>query len=488
MEFKPVTAKWSILVKMFKDKKLFVILRVIISILVLGVGVGVFFGSGIFKPQPRQRDISELVRNLTGIPVKLGQVKLSISGFGKVQAVQTIALSSEVKGRIIEKHPMLKPGALVNKDEVLLRIDKSDYEAQLVQTEADIKQLTKEQAIIERFIVDTEEQLKLILRIKALHTDNYQRIKGLFDKQASYNTALEQAEITMHTQAEKAVNTNASLEKARLQLETVAAQIKRAVAENNLAANNISRCVITSPVKGRLKASFVEEGEYVNVGQKLFDVADDSTLEIPVSLDAGEAAKVLPLQQIASETYANWFSASSGIPVIIEWLEAPERSRWHGKVLRLEEFDSNSGTFRFVVSPTSSAVNGGKSGFPLVEGMFCKVKFQGVQLSDAMLVPWIALQVDGEVFVVNRDGVLEGRRVKVYSSNKDALIVTSGLEQGEFIVTQKLPRGVVNGMKINVAAPADDRYNFKDVEFITPVQTVQEKSTIPAPAVEPDHS
>jgi RND family efflux transporter MFP subunit len=473
---------------MFKDKKLFVVMRVVVSVLVLGAGVGVFFGSGLFKPQPRQRDVSETVRNLIGVPVELGKVKLSISGFGKVQAVQTIALSSEVKGRIIEKRPMLKPGALLNKGEVLLRIDKSDYEAQLIQTEADIKQLTKEKAIIERFIVDTEEQLKLILRIKALHTDNYDRIKGLYEKQASYRTALEQAEITMHTQAEKAVNTNASLEKARLQLDTVEAQIKRAVAEKDLAANNINRCVISCPVKGRLKASFVEEGEYVNVGQKLFDIADDSSLEIPVSLDAGEAAKVLPLQQIASNTYANWFSAANGIPVIIEWLEAPERSRWHGKVLRLEEFDSNSGTFKFVVSPISSAVNGDVNVLPLVEGMFCKVKFQGGELANAMLVPWIALQVDGKVFVVNRDGVLEGRRVKVYSSNKDALVVTSGLEQGEYIVTQKLPRGIVNGMKINVAAPADDRYNFKDVEFITPVQTVQDKSTIPAPVVKPDNS
>ncbi len=460
--------------KIQEDKKLFILLRAGISIFILLAGVGGFFLAQYLKGDQTKKITTEAIKNLTGIPVIPGPVRLSISGYGKVQTAQDIILSSEVKGRIVEKRDDLKAGVLVKKGEVLLRIDKSDYIVALNQAEADIKQLTGEKAIIEQFIIDTEKQLKLLRRVQELQTENYKRIKGLYDKQASYRTELEQAEVTMQTQAEKVISTSATLAKSKLQLETTDAQIRRAIAEKNLAQNNILRCVIKSPIRGRIKVSYIDRGEYVNSGDKLFELADDSTLEIPVSLGADEVAKTLPIKAVHHNNYSNWFTNAAGIPVTIDWIESSKASSWKGKVVRLEGFNSDSGTFKFTVSPTEP-LSEKHTSFPLIDGMFCKVTFLGKTIQNAVRVPWISVQTDGDIYIVNAKGILESRPADIYSSNKNFLVVTSGLSQGEHLIVQKLPRGVVNGMKVKVVPPSPGKFDYCNTN-LAPIDKHSENS------------
>ena len=431
-----------------KAVRSFIVLRVVACALVLSAGVLGAVGIMKVRKAPRESAAAEQEKNLSGIPVKYGKVELSVSGYGKVVPVRVISLSSEVKGRIVSEMIGLSAGVLVKRGQVLTEIDSSDYVAALRQAESDIRRLKSEKRITEQFIADTEKQLVLLERVRDLQIANFERIKSLLEKRASYQMEMEKAEIAMQEQVLKVVDTNTSLAKARLELNSVDAQLSRAESEEKIARYNTERCTIKSPIDGRIRKAAVDEGEYVNVGELLFELADDSSLEIAVSLDAGEVARGMGLKSLSSG--GNWFAPVSGMKVLIEWLESPELSRRTGEVIRIEGWSAENETFTFVVKPCNDTE--GKL-FPLVDGMFCRVVFKGRTLEHAMLVPWVAVQLDGEVFVATRDGRLEERRVTVYCAEADNLVVTGGIEEGESLIVQKLPRGLVNGMKVNVVSP-----------------------------------
>jgi len=453
------------------DRQKFIFARTVISVTILFLGILIFAVLSLLPRNPRELASTDAIITLSGVPINLGPVQLSITGLGKVQPVQSILISAEVMGRVVSRPLDLKPGVLVEKGQVLLEIDKSDYDANLKKAEADIRRLKSEIGIKQRFIKDTEKQLESMLRVQVLQRKNFERINTLMSKQASYQTELERTEIVMQEQNQRVIDTTSSLAKAKIELDSLDAQLKRAEAEEKIAGYNISRCTVASPISARIKEVFVDNDEYVNPGAKLYEIADDSRLEIPVSLNAGDVAKILDLKS-SNGSHSNWFVSPAGIPVEIEWLEAPDRSRWRGEVLRLDKFDAETGTFNFMVSPVAPWVED-QNNFPLVEGMFCRVTFFGRKLDNAMKIPWQAVQLDGDVYVVDTAGLLAGRKVEVYCSSGEDLVVTGGLRKGEVLVVQKLPRGVVNGMKINPMF-RDDKAAKSPVPSV-PVKTVQGK-------------
>ena len=430
--------------------------RVVISLSIVLAGVIVMLTLSLLPRKPREIAATDTERRLEGIPVKMGPVELTVSGFGKAMPVQMIDISAEVKAMIKVKRTNLKAGTLVRKDEILLELNAGDYEASLKMARAEVRRLKSEKAIKHQYIAGTEKELQKQIRVGELEETFYQRIKALAAKNASSRTDLEKAEMAKQIQDRLIITTNRSLSTAKLEQESLDAQIAKAEGEENIAELNIRRCTVRSPVTGRLRNIFVDQGEYVNVGTKLFEIADDSRLEIPVFLEAGEAVKVLPLQTVDS-SYANWFADTAGLPVEIAWVEDPGRCSWSGKIVRLDRFDPETGTFNFIVSPERPLRPDART-LPLVDGMFCRVTFIGRTLPHAMRIPWTAIQYENSVYVADRGGRLQQRPVKVYCSNGDQLVVDSGLNDGEKLILQKLPRGAVNGMKVKVIPPAAGKY------------------------------
>jgi len=402
---------------------------------------------------PKRRSTAELIKVLRAVPVKLGDVKLKLCGFGTVEPIREVTLSSELKGRITMKSIDLKAGQLVSKGQVLAKIDAVDYEIALQKASAEVARLRSELIQLKQYIKDWREELEKEKSILALCMSDYERQLKLLSRGATAKKSVEIAQRIVVVQRKALITTQSTINQKSLQIATFQASLKGAISQEKQAAINLERSVIRSPFNGRLKKLYIDHGELASPGTKLFDIADDTKLEIPVSLDASEVAHAMGMIKNESEKkYSNWFKTPENRKVKIKWTEGGDLCEWEGRIERVKDFQAETRTVTFIVRPVKF-LKGSSGYFPLLSGMFCKVFFSGITLKNAAIVSWLAVQLDGNAYVVNKEGRLEQRKIKVFPSKGEEAIISKGLNDGDFLVIQRLPRGLINGMKVRPINP-----------------------------------
>jgi RND family efflux transporter MFP subunit len=428
-------------------------------ILIIGVSLMLYFKS--LKPKPKERPPEETIKNLVVEKIKPEIVRIRVSGFGTVRPVNEVEISSEVTGNILETKPDLEQGTIVRKGELLLKIDSSDYEIALKEAQAEITRLKGEKKITEQTIEDTKDELVSVSKIYDIEKKEFERTKLLFDKKVQAQTGLNKAAQTLSTRRKELVSMKSSIRRNEIQIDTINAQLEKALAQKSQAELNIKRCTILSPFNGRLKEVDLEGNEHVVAGEKLFVIANDKKLELPIPIDAFDASQALDLIKEKSHRYQNWFSNPENVKVIIEWTENPKRCKWLGKISRIASFNAETRTIVLVLEPVKP-LNPKQHSFPIVAGMFCKATIYGKILEEAVKIPWVAIQFDRDVYVVDQENKLQERKVEIFSSDGENAIVSSGLKPGDNLVIQRLPRGVLNGMKVKPVAAMTESKSKKE--------------------------
>ncbi len=425
--------------------------RIIVCASILFLGLSLAGLLYTIKPKPKKRPSGSLVLTLKAIPIELGDVKLKISGYGTVKPKNVILLSAQSKGIILSKHPDLAIGLVVNKGELLAQIDSEDAKLGLATAVAEIDRLKNELQINQQSIKDMEQDIDFENKVLLLVKKDYQRKKDLFDKKITSSSSLEHAEKSLTEQMRKFILLKGKSLRLKLTSATVRAKLAKAKAAKLQAEINITRCTILSPICGRIKSAFVENGEYVQPGQKILSIADDSNLEITVALSAFDIMKAMGLKKSDVKLYKNWFNKPDGtIPVKITWMESEQACSWIGKITQIRKFDEITRTLIVTVVPIKP-IDETANQFPLVDGMFCEVTFTGRTLKNAMQIPWAAIQLDGDAFTIDKAGILHQRKINIYSVHNYKVTVNGGLPDGEMLVVQRLPRGIINGSKVNIA-------------------------------------
>ena len=438
---------------MVNKKKKIVIVRIItaIVILVLGVCVFEFLGSG--SKAPKQKATSEAVRTLAGIPIKLVSVRATIKTYGSVRPAKTVVISSELTGKIVYTKPNMKNGMIVDKDETLVKIDESDYDIALNKADAAIAVLDASVAKQKLSISNTKLLFKAAEKQFDLEKKQYVRVKGLVEKKVYQTQKMEEAEQGLEISRSKYFTAQGLAENALVELKSLEAQLKSAETEKKEAELNLKRCVIKSPIHGRLKNISVEVGEYTTVGKNLFDVVDDSSLEIPIALSADEAGMILDFTPGKDKDYSHWFKYSEDNPILVEWGDKSGKFQWKGKIIGVEKFDTDTRMITVLIKPVEF-IKKHEGNFPLVAGMFCKVIFTGKEIKNALKVPLNAIQLNGCIYIVGENGRVIEEKVKIIRyDNYQAIISSKDLKDGDFLVVQSLPNGIINGTKVKIVKP-----------------------------------
>ncbi|MBU8901332.1 MAG: biotin/lipoyl-binding protein, partial [Victivallales bacterium] len=160
----------------FKTKK--AEMMAIRTALCVGVLVFALLVYGLFallRQSPKARPTSELTKVLRAIPVKLGDIKINLFGYGTVEPIQEVTLSSELRGRITMKNIDLKEGQLVKKGQILAKIDTVDYVIALRKAMAEVAQLRGELAQINQYIKDWTAEIEKERKILLLCISDYKR-------------------------------------------------------------------------------------------------------------------------------------------------------------------------------------------------------------------------------------------------------------------------------------------------------------------------
>jgi multidrug efflux system membrane fusion protein len=390
-----------------------IILLVVLAL--AGIGAYLAIRQGGSGPAGSPQGAKAVGRSTPVVAAKArrGDMNLYLTGLGTVTALNTVTIRSRVDGQIDKV--AFTEGQQVHAGDLLIEIDPRPFQVQLAQAEA---QLARDQALLKNARTDL---------------DRYQQAK---DAVSAQQLATQAATVD---QFEAAIRSDqAQIDNARLQL-------------------TYSR--ITSPIAGRIGLRLVDLGNLVRATDAtgLAVVAQTQPISVVFSLPEDSLRSVLP-------------RVREGLTLTVEAYDRDlSRRLASGTLLALDnQVDPATGTIRLkAIFP-----NEGETLYP---NQFVNARLLTDVRKDAVIIPGAALQQSPQslfVYVVKPDpaaktapasggspgmgGLVETRPVKVGPSEGDDVVIESGVEAGDLVVTDGVDKLVPQArvsVKLSGAAP-----------------------------------
>lgn len=332
------------------------------------------------------------------VPVQVARVARrtvprTVAAVGTVVSPQTVQIRPRVGGLVLSVH--FREGELVRQGQLLFQVDPQPYRVALREAEA---RLTRDQALLAKAQADLE------------------RAEVLAAKDFITREQLDQARANAEQLQAAVEGDRAAVEQARLQL---------------------SYCQITAPMSGRAGEVLVHPGNLVKAN-------DDKALVTIVQVQPVDVSFSVP------EVYLEEVRRLAGqkAAAVEVRVRTDSEMKLRGELTFVDStVDARTGTVLL------------KARFANEDALLWPGQFVDVSLllgedRDALVVPASALTVTQKgdaVFVVRQDQTVELREVRVARKVGDVAVLTSGVSDGETVVTDGQIR-LVPGARVEVRA------------------------------------
>jgi len=359
-----------------------------------------------------------------------------LDAIGKTVAREVVSIQPQVSGRITKIH--FTDGANVKKGDMLFTIDTRPFEANLRQAEANVSRdsaLKKQaEANLAREVAQAkwgETQVKRYRQLVEQGVVPREQYEQLTANQDSLNANVGAARAAVHSADEAIKVDTAAVESAKVQL---------------------SYCLIRSPIDGRAGQRLVDIGNVVNPGGGSGNNSSGSS--------SGSGNALLVIERL-DPIYADFTISQNNLADVQEQMRSG-RLRTEVRLPETSE-DPVIGQLTFLnnaVENTTGTVglratipNAGHRFWP---GRFVNIRLVLSTIHQAVLVPATAPQMSAKgsfVYVVKQDSTAEQRSVSLGQRQGDLVVVETGVQPGERVVTNG-QLGVTPGGKVRVEEPA----------------------------------
>ena len=334
------------------------------------------------------------------VEARPGLVRLTVAAHGVVQPKTESRLVSEISGRIVSVADSMVSGGFFRRGDVLVTIDRVDYELALEQARARLSSATSELAQARRAFARQER--------------------------------LTATEAGSESNRDEAENRQLLAE----------ASFRDATAQEKRAERDLERTRVIAPYDGRVRSELVDTGQFVNRGETLahlysvdaaevrLPVHDEDLAFLPVSLDGA----LDPADQLT---------------VVLRARFAGREQEWRGRIVRTEgEVDPGTRMVK-MIAQVQRPYDQPDGKPPLTVGLFVDAEIEGREVADAVVLPRTALQSEQHIHVIDADDRLAARQVDVVRLLGEEAYVL-GLGTGERVSLTRLP-GAVDGLRVRPA-------------------------------------
>ncbi len=406
----------------------------------LAIGVLIAYLLVQSRQKPARRPPEEAARPVRTITLRPIDLVPRTLGFGEARPGRVWRAVAKVAGEVIETHPRLDNGAFLKKDTELLKIDSTRYELALREAEAAIEEIDAQLAELEESARNTEAMLEIESRSLELARQKLVRTEGLLETEVASQNQVDEEERAVLQQ--RSIVRNLQSEQSLIPAKRNALVAKRAVQESKLERSrlDVADAVLVAPFDCRLANVEIEVGQYVAVGERLFEADSLAKSTVTAQVQVRHMSNLMRNQEARQRMTEGEFD----LPKLLE-LTATVRLRypelvveWPAVFTGIEgTIDSQTRTAGVVVDVEQSyerAEPGRKP--PLVKGMYVEVELRGPVMPRRLVVPRSALR-NGNLWVVDGDR-LRFAPVEIDFQQMDFAVVKSGLSSGDQIVVSDL--------------------------------------------------
>lgn len=331
-------------------------------------------------------------------PVRAQTIQLDVNSQGRVQASRRVSLSAAATGPVSWVSPSLRAGGYFAANEVILRVDSSDYETALERARSSLQQ------------AETD----------ARHArEEFER-----------NSAL----------AEQRLISESQLRELQRQADNSAGRVRDAQGAVAQAELDLSRSEIRAPFDTIVESSSIDLGQHVGRGQALAVLlsADEVEVRLPLA--------VTQLSYLDIPLGARGELADDISPVVsISGRLGDSVQSWEGRLVRMEaSIDTASNAVQAIVR-----VNQTTAEIPLPIGLYVEAAIQGRKVDDLIALPRDVVRGNNRVLVVDTENRMWYREVDILRLENDRVLIQGGLADGERICLSPI-QAVVDGMRVNV--------------------------------------
>jgi len=387
------------------------ILKIIIPLAFLGAGAYGVLRLIETRPVVETKPAEKVIPTVRVIPVMKEEVNLTVYSQGTVSPRTVTELVPEVAGRVTFVSPSLAAGGFFDEGEVLLKIDRYDYELALIRARSDVAQA---QVRLEQEVAESEVAAK------------------------------EWDELGRGDEASPLVLRKPQLAQAEAALQAARAALSQA-------ERDLDRTNIVAPFVGRVRTKHVDIGQFVSRGIAVAQLYSVDVAEVRLPLPDEELAFVdIPL------SYRGDRAKRRGPAVLLKAIFAGKEHTWKGRIVRTEGEIDASTRMLYAVAEVSDPYGRGadRNRPPLAVGMFVEAEIRGDSVKDVIILPRAAIRGSDMVYVIDADNNLRFREVEVFRREKTRVILISGLEEGELVCVSPLET-VVDGMPVR-AIPSEE--------------------------------
>ncbi|MCI5194514.1 MAG: efflux RND transporter periplasmic adaptor subunit [Candidatus Electrothrix sp. AU1_5] len=374
-------------------------LKILLFLIILTLTAGLswhFYGN---KPKARKARPQRPVPLVKTISVQPSNEPVFFEAAGTVIPARTVELRTEVEGRIIEQNPELVLGGIISKEELLIRIDPRDYQFQVQERQAEL--------------VTAQYELEV--------------------EQGKQTIAQQEWRILKREVNRGKANQNMILRKPHLRH----AKAKVTAAESRLAAAKLAeeRTVIRAPFTGIVLTEEVEQGQFMG---------RQSTLATLVALDTFQVQVAVPISLLNRVQFPDApGKKGSRVEIIMDKGDSDTpliREGWVFKLLA--DLDPTSRLVRLLITVEDplnlrGEDNSGAQG-RLLLGSFVKVRIDAGTLENVCVIPEKALREGNRVWLMNQEGLLDSRAVKVRWQRIGEVLVDADIGPDEQMIVSRL--------------------------------------------------
>ena len=370
------------------------LLQLFFSLVVLGCGAAIatYYLKTTPQAKPRKRVPSTLTVQVES--VKYASHQVVINAMGTIIPAQEITLTSQVKGEILAISDNFVPGGFIDKGEPLLTIDPTDYRLSVLQHSSEVAKAQSDLALEMGNQMISQKEFEIL--------------------------------------GEKISATEKRLILRQPQLNHKKATLKGVQAKLDQAELDLARTQIDAPFNAVILSRSVNIGSQISAATPLSHLAGTDEFWLKLSV---------PLKQLQWIDISGDISPAGSMVTIRVHTDHSAPEIRMGRVVRLapdlEEQGRMAVLYVSIKDPLCRlAENNNKP--RLLIGSYVKAEIEGIRLKSAVAVKRNWIHNSDTLWLLSDSNTLTPRKIDITFKNRDFVFISSGLVEGEKIITSSL--------------------------------------------------
>jgi len=401
--------------------------KILLPVVIIAISVGVFQHLKASKPEREKPELKEKVWLVEVIPALVQSLRPSLTLYGRVESPELLQAAAPGAGIVSEV--LVQNGTLVKTGQLLIKMDRRDFEHELVQAESDLRDIENQIGELRirhrsnQLALETERELLLLAE------QEVQRMKRLQKQKLGSESALNEARGTLGRERLSVISRELEVESFPVQMGILEARKDRNRSKLRDANLRIERSEVIAPFDGVINAVAVSVGDRVDTGHTLVSLYPADSLEVRAHIPA---RYVIQVQQALAAGEAQRAS-----------LVTPGGNLW----LTLKSLAGEASP-----SGIDAYFHAGEASQDLRPGALLTLDFTLARQDNVIAVPYQAIYGNSRLYLLS-DNRLQGIDVEPQGQFRDKsgdtfmLVRSDQIDQGDTIVVTHLPNAV-SGLKV----------------------------------------